>query len=50
MIKELQARVQQCMTEVESTLSQRSAVEREKNETLAKYEKLTSAFERLKER
>ncbi|GFS06657.1 centrosomal protein of 112 kDa-like [Elysia marginata] len=49
-IKELESRVQQLMTEVDSTLSQRSAVEKEKNDALVKYEKLSAEHERLKDR
>ncbi|GFO39281.1 centrosomal protein of 112 kda-like, partial [Plakobranchus ocellatus] len=49
-IKDLESRVQQLMTEVDSTLSQRSAVEKEKNEAQAKNERLLAEHDRLKER
>ncbi|XP_035824981.1 uncharacterized protein LOC101862025 isoform X2 [Aplysia californica] len=49
-IKELESRVQQLMNEVDSTLSQRSAVEKERNETQMRLERLTGEHERLKEK
>ncbi|CAG5133659.1 unnamed protein product, partial [Candidula unifasciata] len=50
LIKKLECRVQQLMKDVDCTLSQRSEEEKEKNEALAKYEKLATAYERLKEK
>lgn len=50
LIKKLESRVQQLMNEVDFTLSQRSEVEKEKNEALAKCDKLATAHERLKEK
>ncbi|XP_055875153.1 uncharacterized protein LOC106078496 isoform X1 [Biomphalaria glabrata] len=49
-IKELESRVQQLMNEVDSSLNQRSAVEKEKNDVLIKCEKLSNENERLRER
>ncbi|CAL1536878.1 unnamed protein product [Lymnaea stagnalis] len=49
-IKELESRVQQLMNEVDNTLSQRSVVEKEKMDAMAKYEKLNSEYERLRDR
>ncbi|KAH9503969.1 hypothetical protein Btru_067472 [Bulinus truncatus] len=49
-IKDLESRVQQLMNEVDTSLSQRSAVEKEKNDVWMKYEKICSENERLRER
>ncbi|KAK0049252.1 centrosomal protein of 112 kDa [Biomphalaria pfeifferi] len=49
-IKELESRIQQLMNEVDSSLNQRSAVEKEKNDVLIKCEKLSNENERLRER
>ncbi|XP_059139719.1 centrosomal protein of 112 kDa-like [Physella acuta] len=50
LIKELESRVQHLMTEVDSTLNQRSALEKEKNEAISKYERLVIEHDKMCER